>query len=851
MNIIEQCAADMAQPNAAMLVGAGASVDAGPPSWRNFLTQVAETLDPDMRAAVLRLLGQKRYIEAADVAEMGTNDRGLWRRNFERFDTGNSTTKCWNLLASMGLVKIVTTNWDGVAANAFASVWKSSAPEFIGHQHLMMSLNRSTPHICYPHGKWTNPDSIIFTRSQYLQAEQSDKYRQFWISLLTAAPLLIVAFSGEDPAFRGSIEYVVSKLEIQPSPWVICPKSMEHPSRLFGGGSRIIEYDDSQGHAPLHDLLRMLRDRIGELRADLEIDEDPFKRANVKEIGKGSEHELLLALSGIDLRRHCGTETLLGLVILLSEVGKGPATREQIAALTARKMLLAAPQAEQVTAAALEIGETYAWISFNGTEIRACDSLPRPDSAQLDALVDNVVARSQTPLAWSRNDRTDQYVRDALLGAVGFDSARAAESVLGLYGGGSISPDDLCFSLQKHRLAIGSPGVERQICEGAIALLSNPPKELEDVCGRLATFAFVTHAATLEEGRRLLKGHNAFNCLYLDANIALPILAQGHKWHTRCLALLHRCRKQFRRVLVLTGFLEELERQLNEARNASQSSRSTELFLVAAMAPVSANGFLDAYAVWAEDRYDAPTFEEYLSSIGLGVGHRLEEALGGAGIEVVRLPKATPKNEEMFYRFRSILSDEARAEVLVRHEAEQLMVLAHENRGPTLSSMFVTAHRSLLERVALRVRSVAPAVVPPVALANLLDCLRPTDVPLGTLRELAFEAPGLEVGQAVFSTLIRRWRNEEDKIKQLDSDEIKDLLRTEIEAAAERVGELAGIDKRMRLAEVIEERVVPRIEVAVAANAPGMKEKSPKLAALRRSSDLGPPRNRGRSRRGR
>ena len=177
---------------ATVLVGAGLSTDAGYPSWSDLLKTVRAALDlPGMDD--LPLLAQY-YINEHSDAEL----QDLIRRELHR-DAEPQPSRCHELLASLPLVEIWTTNYDGLVERAVGH----DARVYVSDDELAHSSGGAGCRVYKMHGSLENSNSpLIVARDHYIR--YPDTRHRFW-ALLRASFLtktfLFIGFSFNDPNF--------------------------------------------------------------------------------------------------------------------------------------------------------------------------------------------------------------------------------------------------------------------------------------------------------------------------------------------------------------------------------------------------------------------------------------------------------------------------------------------------------------------------------------------------------------------------------------------------------------------------------------------------------------------------
>ena len=178
---------------ATVLVGAGLSRDAGYPDWSGLLQTVKEKLlQPDLND--LPLLAQYFTNEHSE-----TDLQELLRQELQLIPRPQPT-RCHELLASLPLAEVWTTNYDDLIERAMGG----SARAYVKDDDLAQREGGSGCRVYKMHGSLTHPDEpLIAARDQYIR--YPDSHRRFWAlfqaSFLTKS-FLFLGFSFEDPNFN-------------------------------------------------------------------------------------------------------------------------------------------------------------------------------------------------------------------------------------------------------------------------------------------------------------------------------------------------------------------------------------------------------------------------------------------------------------------------------------------------------------------------------------------------------------------------------------------------------------------------------------------------------------------------
>jgi hypothetical protein len=819
-DFVRKAAAELCALNAAVLVGAGASSAADLPTWPELLATIKDTVPTAIQLAMNHYLEAGKYPEAAQTASMAIGERDTWNKYFEPFETVGKVTPAWNTIAALGIPKIVTTNWDNIGEDSTARVWQTAPKLYVGADEALIPGNLSTPHIIHIHGKAPKWSTLVFTKDSYDRSDKSEQYKEFWVDLLTKRPLLIIGFSGADPAFLAVREYVTKILKIgrQVRPFLILPKSRELDA--FGPNAQSWVYDDAKGHAEVLAILKELRDALNAKRSDIGLDPNPFVRAGLPAIDFASRDDLIISLAGIDFRSHCSAESFVALTTVLHGLGAVDAIGVSgVRELVTSKMRVSKAEATEAIQNALEVGSSFGWLSYDKDTIRAAAATPHANKEDEERLIAHIHRSAQRRYAWNLTTRTERYIKDASLAFPEISGSRNAASILGLDDAPLPTAENLRKVLASKGLGAGDASVEQQICEAVIETFEHPPEGLQCTCSRIAFFSFVIQMASHGVGRRLLD-QTKIESVYFDTQILLAAIAPGHAWHTRCLALVEKSARCCKHMFFLDGFCEELGMQFRTAQAVAERVSIDELIERSQLGDYS-NGFLQAYGQWVFDGNEGD-FESYCSRAGLA--SPIGAVLRRLGIAIVARQEPQGLDVEVYARAFEALNDGNRA-ALAQHEADQCLILVKSNpRYGVTQARFVTAHQKIRDVFTGQHRVMAAAMVTPVAFSQYLAALSVADIPAVSVRDMAFEAPGLHVAQALFGMLARRFEDDRDALKQLEKPEIAERIRDKIECISEDAASAKGYDARRRLVEVAFAEVVAEVEKQ-RANPPKRKQK--------------------------
>ncbi len=112
--------------NPTLFAGAGVSVHAGLPDWKEFLINLAENIksnDPNSYSAMLNFINECFYCEAASIYKLTplVTEHKKYSVIEELLDSPPNTDKL-SRLVSLPFTKIVTTNYDTTLLDAYCKV---------------------------------------------------------------------------------------------------------------------------------------------------------------------------------------------------------------------------------------------------------------------------------------------------------------------------------------------------------------------------------------------------------------------------------------------------------------------------------------------------------------------------------------------------------------------------------------------------------------------------------------------------------------------------------------------------------------------------------------------------------
>ena len=267
---------DFAKGRVAVFLGAGVSAAVSTRTgksirtWAAFLEATAEsTGDRTINSEVTDLIGKGDYLFACEILKEHFGER--WDKVLkEEFEQIGELSRLQ--VAVLGLQQriLVTTNFDLF----LESNWDRANPQATHHLQVKNGLSPDCfaafrddrPYLIKLHGSINNPESMIFSLSDYASKAHSNwQYSSFLEMLLCTHTVVFIGFSMKDAAITNLLEIYAQKY----------PKSRPHYAFMpdFGSDRRarimknfrklfIVPYDSRQNHRQLTTYVDSLKKQV-------------------------------------------------------------------------------------------------------------------------------------------------------------------------------------------------------------------------------------------------------------------------------------------------------------------------------------------------------------------------------------------------------------------------------------------------------------------------------------------------------------------------------------------------------------------------------------------------------------
>jgi hypothetical protein len=272
-NLLRRLRTTLDRPDTVLLIGSGASLWSGLPTWEKLLIQLAEFVEGLGRDAA----AVRQEIKAGDLllaASYGAHQLDLREFGaFVRQATNYPDAKpaeIHSLIAKLGPSCFITTNYDRLLETAIAEFGPHGIPAVVTNRQVAeiadILPSYARRFVFKYHGDVEDAASIVLTRDQYrrIQYEYPATTRAFG-TLLATRPVVMIGFGLRDLDFLAVKDDLVAAFEGQVGEYFAIMPDFDHLRTEYWRKTyrtEIISYDVIVGSDGVHDhsnLLRLLR----------------------------------------------------------------------------------------------------------------------------------------------------------------------------------------------------------------------------------------------------------------------------------------------------------------------------------------------------------------------------------------------------------------------------------------------------------------------------------------------------------------------------------------------------------------------------------------------------------------
>lgn len=700
---------ELVPSNTILFVGAGMSMDLGFPSWNKLIEQLAAAIETDSPecAGLMRVrLQRNQVIEAADPAYFEEVRPETRVRFLDRtFGITPETKRRHKLMGQLPVAAFVTLNFDSVIeaaiGNADLGTRQRMAQVFNGpnrftrfnsglsvylEQYSQFSAKKAL--VLKIHNDMTDPENIILSNAHMRALGSEPGYRAFYETCFRSSNVIFLGFGGNDPNLLEILAREVTNYAgfSARNSYLIVPDGTTIPLALTSHPQVVpVHYDPRDNHQQIEELLKELGDRWNE---------QPREDTNLAVAL--AEQPIISIFELMTPALRAGVDTTI-----IEQLGRF---------MVATGKHLARPNKDR-NSIANRVGQRY------GIPIAQAKALV--DAYQGEPAVATLSGVPDPAPMIAEGLYTRALAYDARLQIKAADITPIAKAVLqyGLsaFGGNlaltmlhletaspSLFKQEVDRQLRKPWPKLGD--VEREALALAFSdMFQNPQPAEEEIISRLSMTA-VAFGLIQALPEASLATDVVPDVIYIDSNIALPLLTRTPRKDATIRNLLKAAQAQRRMVLMHEGFLSEIEshydlafRRLSEQRLVTVADVTTYLQSLA-----EPDEFVNVFLLMTQHVEAAPTdpAEQVLKKhFGDGSQATFARQLQLVGIAITDIIGPAERENELRHYILTNKQDtynrglKAR-EILARNEACQLAVM-EVDRAAQRRSWFITDDNQL------------------------------------------------------------------------------------------------------------------------------------------------------------
>jgi len=728
-----------------LFAGAGISVRAGLPTWGQYLTALAEQVhprDPYTRHLMVNCIHLGQYSLAAEyffLTEGLTDGEKITALTSPLRDYDPAAVSA---IGALPFASYATTNYDRVLLDVFAKHNAKASPEVnLGDPTMNAAPYEESFYIARVHGRVEVPASMVLSRSHYEKLYQNTAYVDFLRHLFCTRSLMFLGFSFLDPAIQMVLRAIREQVGAIHSgrhiALVSADSEAEFLAELNRHNIRAVTYSPDNAHAALWDALATFK---AKKNAD-----QSATRAPLADAFAYARKYFAAALTRRKMTSHMRPlkqAVAEGMVLeMILAAGTGGISRDQMAQHLSEQLNLTLAASTQLLDSSLQglaVDSVYQ-VDDSGT-FRAA----RADSTQSNLRTSvALLADGATNRFVVRENGTDTpLIRDTLARCFEYLVLRRGWDMGAAYAAHrppqAITVEETIGRLLSDKGVNGDPA--RKLIRAIEGVLLNPSDAEAGVLAELGRLAFALELVRQSPQDTLFSSQVLPNRIYLDANVLMPAIVEGHPFNSLYSAAMEKLltasatTSSGLEVCAYFGFLNEVvsHRRLAEDDISRYGARASEYIErdVRLYGSANMNVFVAGFARTLMTG-ETISFDEYLRRFApYRTEFELAKWLKARGLHVLEqshMLDGAAEYPAILHHFESMFADDiaskTRTATLVAHDAIQIAKLRGDvNRGER--AVLVTADRRIRDAVAYSdFPHIGSAMLSGVGLVQMIDLL--------------------------------------------------------------------------------------------------------------------------------
>lgn len=706
-----------------LFAGAGVSAQAELPTWSSYLEHLASCCgeyDPSNADLMRERIKDGYFTSAATLFK--TSPRipvgEMYKCLSEPLAKPNALKL--NALLSLQFSAIVTTNFDRALHDSYAQVTKKAAIQIELDDNSLKSAMYTTGgfYIARIHGRAEIPESIVLDDNDFKALESNYPYIDFLLHLLRSTTCVFIGYSFSDPAIKAVLSTLKKKLgpTYPKLHYALVPadNNQSFIKELSDYNIEVLPYSSASNHSDLWNAIKDLSQTLGL--------QDKVEKPKI-ELSLETTHKFLaMAYAKGKISREQGAESLRstvsdGIVLdIITGYENSGVSYEQLTSDLRKFMPLSQIEADLFVRQRVSHLINADYCSVETGSIKASSKMSaraKYQNEDMDILVKGIVNRALVRESKTIPSELFTSLKKALEEIIlsrGWD--------LGAHYSGSYETNlyNLSPTIAKafnKFFAVADPEVVNVLKNSTLDLLNSPDETESEI---LAEFGRVSFGLSLVLGNPTqYVAHNVVlpEKIYLDANVLLPAIVDGHPYNPVYKEAIRRLQESSREsgvkleIVVYQGFLNEI---VTHRHNAFLQVEEFELEDPEALDGfITFNGaeftnvFVGAYASEVGRLKKKVDFKSFIKRLAPYENEaELSNFLQKFSIRPIKssisgdaaFKRLSELAAELEYSYSKPPYKENKAEILVHHEAVQLLLLEQDDEKG-VRSIFSTADNAL------------------------------------------------------------------------------------------------------------------------------------------------------------
>lgn len=818
-------------PDPVLFAGAGVSARAGIPTWPTLLERLKEWIrsrDALTANQMAEYIHEKDLITAADYFFLSRRVTDGERLKAIVSQLGKYDHKKIVDLVQLPFNSYVTTNFDRCLLDAYSAAHSKSLLDFkYGDMSFKQAQWCTEPFAVRIHGGIEMPTAIVLKTEHFEQVDIDLDYQDLLGQFFTRKNMLFVGCSFTDPAVRAVFECINKRYGPTPPGLhlALIPEDVDHDfiTRLSRLNIETIRYSPENYHQAVWDAFA----EFNESKASTSSAPAIISTNTVSPLASAKRY-LASCYARIRLggRLHPLREAVVeGMVSSLIQASLPKAvTEKEISKSIHEELALSLSEATELVDAAiarLADEKLCRRHNDNGTK-RVVWCGEKDDVNALDAaiasLTNNIVDRAVVqeglrPLQELKK-AVDDFLRELVLQR-GWDLGAAFAS--------NSSPEGVDIGKFLYQFCAFLSHVEIEALKRVCVSMFTAPTEAEDkILAELGRASFALEMVIRSPRGVLFHSTVLPQKIYLDANVLMPALTQGHAYYEIYRKTIKRLREATikaggnAQIIAYQGFLNEIvsHRRLaiQQAEVLGDSFREDIVREALFYGTTNMNVFVGAYANSAQSEKELE-FQDFLKRFAPYTNeNELAKWLHTHGIIVqTDAQMRTSEYAGISFELQKLYSGPLSAGKLIgliEHDAVQLSSLMTDHQNG-LRSIFVTADKRLTGMVckgSQKYKFLSELMISNVGLTQMIDLLVGDNGDTRGLTNMLWSAKTSSKTEEVRKYLVSLALREYDEALAMEMPKVIEKISDNVVAEAERLGLEIDSDKpddRRKLFQII------------------------------------------------